>query len=69
MFQNYSQTFASQILALAGFVVLGAKSFGYDWAQEEVIFVLGLLANIGGIVWALVHRHSKGDVTVVGVKN
>jgi hypothetical protein len=66
MFQNYSQTYASQILVVAGFVTLLGKQFGWAWAEGDIAFTLGAIANFAGVVWALVHRYSQGDVTPLG---
>jgi len=66
MFTNYSQTYASQITALAGFVVVASNTFGWGVDNGSAVFFLGVLANLGGIIWALYHRKSKGDITVSG---
>lgn len=66
MFKNYSQTYAANITALAGFVVIMLKGFGFDIAESDAAFVIGVLFNVGGIVWALYHRNKKGDVKPLG---
>lgn len=68
MFQNYSQTYSANIVALAGFAVIFARAFGLEVAESDLIFLFGLLANLGGVVWALYHRFSKGDITPVGAR-
>ena len=68
MFQNYSQTYASQILALAGFIEIIGNQFGWSWAESDILLVLGVAANIGGIIWALTHRASQGDINPLGVR-
>ncbi len=68
MFENYSQTYASQILAVAGMITAATAAFGHSFATPEVQFVLGSAVNIAGIVWALLHRHAQGDVSVAGVR-
>ncbi len=69
MFKNYSQTYASTITALAGFVALILGYFkitGVD--SQQVEFVLGAFFILGGNIWTLIHRHSEGDITPLGVK-
>lgn len=68
MFKNYSQTYASQILALAGMITLIGNKFGFPLLETDIVLVLGGLANVIGIGWALYDRHSKGDVTIGGFK-
>ena len=66
MFQNYSQTYTLQITAFAGTLVVLARLGGYEIAENDIIFVLGVLANVGGIVATLYHRLSKGDISSLG---
>ena len=72
MFQNYSQTYAANITIAVGFLLpfinnLLAK-YGIQFASNDVVFVVGEVLNAGGIIWAIVHRLSKGDVTPLGVR-
>lgn len=67
MFTNYSQTYAAAILTLAGLIVSVLAAFGIDlFSTDEVSFIIGSAANLIGIIWAIFHRKSKGDVTVLG---
>lgn len=66
MFTNYSQTYSAGILSLAGVVVLLGRSFGVEFAEQDLVFALGALANAGGVVWVLIHRFAKKDITAVG---
>ena len=68
MFQNYSQTYASQIMVLTCFIVLVGQQLGYSFLSTDVEFLIGALLNVGGIIWALYHRYTKGDVTVGGAR-
>lgn len=68
MFRNYSQTYATQILALAGLLAMLGHSLGWEIAEGDAVFVIGATADVVGIVWALIHRHSKGDVELGGAR-
>lgn len=62
MFKNYSQTYSAAIVSLAGVLVLFAKMAGLPIAENDVVFLLGTLANFGGIIWVMYHRSSRGDI-------
>lgn len=69
MFQNYSQTYAANITALAGFIVLMLNQFhitGIDQSGLEI--VIGSLLSLGGFIWQFVQRYKKGGVTPLGSK-
>ena len=68
MFTNYSQTYASAITTLAGLVVSLGAVYGYTFLAPQIEFVLGVCLNFGGIIWAVLHRNSKGDVNIVGFR-
>jgi hypothetical protein len=68
MFQNFSQTYASQITAAVGFIIVGTRAVGWDISEGDLVFAIGALMNFGGIIWALYHRFSRGDVTVGGLR-
>lgn len=68
MFTAYSTTYASQIAVLAGSVVVFARLFGFDFAEQDIVFATATLANFGGILWTLYQRYLKGDVTVGGFR-
>ena len=66
MFQNYSQTYAATIATLAGFIVLILNSLKINIAQSDLELVIGSFVALVGIIWQLVHRYNKGDVTPGG---
>ena len=68
MFTNYSQTYASAITALAGVAVTILALFGVSVVDSDIELVVGVLVNLGGIIWNLYHRASKGDLTVGGFR-
>lgn len=68
MFKNYSQTYAAAITSLAGIIVVGLKLAGVEFAEKDIIFGLGVLANAGGVFWVIFHRLSKGNITVAGFR-
>ncbi len=69
MFTNYSQTYTSAITSVAGLIVTVLAAFGIDLiGQQDIQFLAGLLVNLGGVVWTLIHRVKKGDVTPLGFR-
>ena len=66
MFTNYSQTYAATITTFAGLIGLFVNKFGYT--NSDVELALSASFSLVGIIWQLVHRHSKGDVSPLGVK-
>lgn len=67
IFTNYSQTYAANIAAFAGMVSALLAMFGFDFIVDvQVQFLLGTVLNFGGIIWSIVQRYRKGDVTVGG---
>lgn len=68
MFKDYSQTYASAIVSLAGLISSVLVMFHVNIAQADIQFVGGLLVNLIGIIWTLYHRKSKGDITVLGAR-
>lgn len=65
MFKDYSQTYASQILVLAGLIAMLSKG---RVTESDAVFLLGGILNVAGIVWAIVARYKKGDVSVFGAR-
>lgn len=59
MFKNYGQIWAQSFVAIAGFVVIIGRSFGWDISETDVVFALGALANAGGVIWAVVSLFTK----------
>ena len=68
MFQNYSQTYASQITSVVGLVIALLATKGITILPQDAEFVAGLIVNVVGIIWTLTHRHSQGDVTALGFR-
>ena len=66
MFTNYSQTYAAGITALVGLIVAIFAAFKVSVIPDDIQFIVGLLVNLGGVVWTLWHRLSKGDIKVSG---
>ena len=68
IFTNYSQTYAANITAFVGMAAALLAMFGVDLADAQLQFILGTVLNFGGIIWSIVQRYSKGDVTVGGFR-
>ena len=69
IFQNYSQTYAANITAVTGMVAALLAVFGIDIIGEtQIQFVVGTVLNFGGLIWSLVQRYKRGDVTVGGFR-
>lgn len=66
MFTNYSQTYAAAITTLVGLVVSFLASRGITIIPADPEFAVGVLINLGGIIWTLTHRVNKGDITALG---
>lgn len=66
--QTYSTTQASNIVAIAGVVVLVLKQFHVQVGSDEVATLLGALITAAGIIWNFVHRYKQGGVTPLGFK-
>ena len=68
-FTNYSQTYAANITAFFGMTSALLALFGMDFIGEQQFqFVLGTILNFGGIVWSLVQRYRKGDLSFFGLR-
>lgn len=68
MFQNYSETYSAAIVSLAGVLVLFARMFDLPIVESDIVFILGALANLGGILWVMAHRLNKEDITIIGAR-
>lgn len=66
MFKDYSQTYAAQITSLVGLIAAALPVFGISIAAPQLQFLVGLALNVGGVIWAIKHRNSRGDVTPLG---
>lgn len=66
LFKNYSETYSAGILSLAGLIASVLVLFHINIAQADIQFILGLIANLTGVIWSLYHRKSKGDINVLG---
>lgn len=68
IFQNYSQTYAANIAAFVGLAAALLAMFGVEIADAELQFVAGTVLNFGGIIWSIVQRYGKGDVSIGGFR-
>lgn len=68
MFQNYSQTYAAAITALAGVLVSVLALFHITLLEPNVELVLGNIVTLGGLVWQIAHRYEQGGVTPLGAR-
>lgn len=68
IFKDYSQTYAANLTALAGMIAAALPVFGISIAAPQLQFLLGLGLNIVGVIWAIKHRHGKGDINVLGAR-
>jgi len=68
VFQNYSQTYAAAITAFVGMATAILPFFGVSIESAQLQFVVGSVVNFAGIVWVIVQRARKGDVSVLGVR-
>lgn len=66
LFVDYSQTYAANILSVAGLLVVILGMFHVNIVSTDLQFILGLVVNLIGNAWALYHRYKKGDVTPLG---
>lgn len=66
MFQNYSQTYAATITTVAGLASVLLSKYGVT--EADATLVIGTIVSFVGIVWQIVHRFKKGDVTVGGMR-
>lgn len=64
----YSTTQAANITALAAIIVLIAKHFKFDLAQEDIVGVISAIAGVVAIVANYIHRYKKGDLTLGGFR-
>lgn len=65
---NYSVTQGANYVALAGMAVIVLKFFGVEVAEEQIVTIIAGLATLAGLITSIINRHSKGDITVLGVK-
>lgn len=65
-FKTYSQTYSAAILSLSGILVLFARMADLPMVESDIVFMLGVLANFGGIIWTMFHRFSKGNISPLG---
>lgn len=68
MFENYSQTYAASITTLAGFIGLLFHALNINIVPSDIELVLGAGVTLFGVIWQLIHRYNKGDVTPVGAR-
>jgi len=66
--QNFSQTQASNLASLAGFIMILLNHYKINITTEEIQAFLGAGLIIVGLVWNWYHRYSKGGLTVTGVR-
>lgn len=59
----YSQTYSAVIIALLGWLNLGTLV-----TNDEVGAIIDGVLQLGGLIWVIVRRYQKGDVSVLGVK-
>lgn len=64
--QSYSTTQATNLVALAGIVVLIASKLGVELGEGEVQTFIGAAVALYGVVANWIHRYRKGDVTLGG---
>lgn len=66
MFTNYSQTYAAIITTIAGLAGVYVNKFG--WTNSDIEMILSTIVCAVGVVWQIVHRQAKGDVTPLGFR-
>ena len=64
----YSQTQASNLVSLAGFIVIILNHYKLNITTEEIQAFLGAILIAGGLIWNWVHRYKSGDLTVGGFR-
>lgn len=64
----YSTTQATNLVGFAALIVLIAKHFKFDLAQEDVLALLTACAGVFAVIANWVHRYKKGDLTVAGFR-
>lgn len=65
---NFSTTQASNIAAIAGFVVLILNHFNINIGSDEVSMFIGGVFAVAGVIVNWVNRYKKGDLTVAGFR-
>ena len=63
---NYSTTQTSNLIALAGFLMIVANHFKLNITTEEIQAVLGAGLILGGVIWNWINRYKQGDLTLTG---
>ena len=61
----FSQTYAGIIVGLLAALL---PKIGIEVGSEALTTTISTILSIGGALWALRARHSKGDVSVLGVR-
>lgn len=64
--QNYSLTYTGIIASALGLIV---KVFGLPIGDEEVVQIVALVAQLGGLAVAIYGRYKAGGINVLGVKD
>lgn len=69
MFTNYSQTYAAAIATYVPIIVLILGKFGVSIAESELTMIVSSIIASVGFIWQIVHRWSKGGVSILGKKS
>lgn len=64
----YSLTQAGNLGVFAGIIVLVAKQFHVQLAQDTIVQLLGDIVTIVGLVTSWYGRYRQGDLTVAGFR-
>jgi hypothetical protein len=65
---NLSQTQLSNMMSVAGLIVLVANQFGFVLEQNKVAFVMAAIWSLAWTAYNYYQRFKKGDVTLGGVR-
>jgi len=63
-----SQTQTSNIVSLAGFIMILLNHYKINITAEEIQAFLGAGLILGGLIWNWYHRYSRGDLTLLGAR-
>lgn len=68
MESKYSLTQGGNLVVIAGFIVMVARHYRLEIAEQEVVAVLGGIATAVGILMSWYGRFRQGDITIGGWK-
>ena len=68
MESKYSLAQGGNLVVIAGFLVMIARHYRLDIAENEVVAVLGGLVTVVGVVMSWIGRYRAGGITLGGFR-